>query len=114
MQSCLHQRVTSADELKLLLLLFPYSFFECNRTALNPCSSKKVFSCRGQICFFALCHRLALLTMAATQADRNSKLERDTGAAKPRDRRYFAPGECLCRQSLGYQKLFAARTEAWG
>lgn len=44
-----------------------------------------------------------MLTMTATQADRNSKLERDTLCSKPRDRRYFAlviSGECLCSKAL--------------
>lgn len=44
-----------------------------------------------------------MLTMTATQADRNSKLERDTLCSKPRDRRYFAlviSGECLCSEAL--------------
>lgn len=61
---------------------------------------------------------MALLTMTATQADKNSKLERVTLVQQSPETggtlHWLSPGECLCRQSLGYQKLFMARTEAQG
>lgn len=56
--------------------------------------------------------------MTATQADKNSKLERVTLVQQSPETggtlHWLSPGECLCRQSLGYQKLFMARTEAQG